>query len=365
VYSRTKLERSLRNRGSKIRRILIYDTDGSNPYGRELAALLGNIFEVEAFLPAHTDWLPPRMLARCILPSNTPSWLLAQIVRQIHGMAVVAWTTFMKGPTVIVVETRSWYDQLFLAALALLGRRVVVIAHDPVPKRPLSRVDTICQRILWKHATVLVAHSETLAMQITTICGRQSKVVPHMPFSEYAAWARSIAPDAASPSACRFVILGKIRPDKGLNRLPAIFKFVPKEVRKRISISFVGRGDCSAVISELKSLVSIKNMPSARIIGDVEIAQELAKSDVLLAPYSNVSASGTVVLALSRGLRVIAYDAGALAEVVAPDGLAPFGDECGLAKRIVAATKTPCGRSLHRICTWRQSSLRAWLDAIA
>jgi glycosyltransferase involved in cell wall biosynthesis len=354
----------LGNQENKSRRILIYDTDGTNPYGRELAALLGTTFVVRAFLSAHTEWMPPAISARCILPSSAPSWFVVQIGRQIRALATVAWTMLLERATVVVVMTRSWYDQCFLAGLAMTGGRIVVIVHDPVPKKPLSWIATISRRMLLKYSTVVVAHSENLAAQTAAISGREARVVPHLPFVEYAAWARSIAPDVASPKECRLLILGQMRDDKGLDRLPTIFEFVPKGVRKQISISFAGRGDCGALISKLRPLVSVTNTPSDRIISDIELAQELAKSDVLLAAYPIVSTSGTVVLALSRGLRVIAYDTGALAEVVAPDGLVALGDERSLAKCIVGATKTRHGNPLYPIRDWRQASLRAWLEAI-
>jgi len=344
-------------------RILIYDTAG-NPYGRELAALLSSTFSVKALLPVDTEWTPPAISVHRILPSNGPAWLLAQIFRQVCGLTAVAWTVFVGRATVIVVETRGWYDKLFLALIAGLCGRIVVIAHDPVPKWRLPKAFLFSQRILWNFARVVLAHSEGLATQARAAGGRNTKVVPHLPFLEYATWARAIAPDIKSSSACRLLVLGQMRDDKGLDRLPDIFALIPEVKRSQISIAFAGRGDCTEIISKMRGLVAITRVPTNQYLSDVEIAQELAKSDVLLAPYPRVTASGSVVLALCRGMGVIAYDTGALAEVVSPEGLVPLGDEFTFAMRIVAATNLFVGGPKDPLHAWREASLRAWLEAL-
>jgi glycosyltransferase involved in cell wall biosynthesis len=155
-----------------------------------------------------------------------------------------------------------------------------------------------------------------------------------------------------------------MRPDKGLDRLPDVISHIPDNVRARISIAFAGQGDCADIIAKLKTLVPVARSPEARRLSDLEIARELARSDILLAPYPLVSASGTVVLALCRGLGVIAYDTGALADVINSDGLVPLGNEREFALRIEAALKADVGRPKHSLDAWRDSSLAAWLEAI-
>jgi glycosyltransferase involved in cell wall biosynthesis len=99
-------------------------------------------------------------------------------------------------------------------------------------------------------------------------------------------------------------------------------------------------------------------------LSDLEIAGALAQSDVLIAPYPLVSASGTVVLALSRGLRVVAYDTGALSDVVARDGLVPVGDEKGFADRIMVTIGTGQGGPALGLAAWREQSFNCWLSAL-
>jgi glycosyltransferase involved in cell wall biosynthesis len=218
--------------------------------------------------------------------------------------------------------------------------------------------------VLWKYAKVLVAHSSALAEQSSAVAGRATKIVPHLPFVEYAAWAKTVAPDAKSIGKTRVLLLGRMGHDKGLDRLPNIFGHLPENIRERISLSFAGRGNCSDVIAKLLPLVDISRKPADRLLSDIEVIEELANSDILIAPYRLVSASSSVVLPLCRGLRVVAYDTGSLAEVVAPDGLVRPGDEVAFAQRIGAAIETNCGGPLRSLESWKQASLEAWLRAI-
>lgn len=344
-------------------RLLVYDTDGANPYGRELAALLCHAFQVEVLASVEAEWSPPHVFIRRILPSNSPSRKIDQLVRQLHGLAVAA-RAAMAGATIVLVMTRGWYDQLAFALMAVLGARVVVVAHDPTPKQALSPIAEGSRRLLWQRVSTLVAHSETLASEAAAVGSRSAVVVPHLPFFEYAAWAKAAVPTAEPAHQCRLLVLGQLRPDKGLDRIPSILSHLWADDRRRISVAFAGRGDCNEIVDRVAGLTEVVRRPSRHRLSDLEIASVLAQSDVLIAPYPLVSASGTVVLALSRGLRVVAYDTGALSDVVARDGLVPVGDEERFADRIMAAIGSGHGGPALGLAAWREQSFNCWLDAL-
>jgi glycosyltransferase involved in cell wall biosynthesis len=345
-------------------RLLVYDTDGGNPYGRELSALLCHVFQVEVLAAADAEWSPSHVFTRRILPSNSRSRLIFQIIRQLHGLAVAA-RAAAAGSIILLVMTRTWYDQLAFALMAALGARVVVIAHDPTPKQALPPIDAFSRRQLWRHASALVAHSESLAAEAAAAGGRPAVAVPHLPFLEYAAWAKAAAPDSEPAYQYRLLILGRMRPDKGLDRVPDILGHLQADDRKRISIAFAGIGDCSEIVARVVAgLTEVVRRPSPTRLSDLEIASALAQSDLLIAPYPVVSASGTVVLALSRGLRVVAYDTGALSDVVAPDGLVAPGDEGEFANRIMTAIRSGCGGPAQALGTWKQRSLDSWTQCL-
>ncbi len=344
-------------------RLLVYDTDGGNPYGRELAALLCHVFQVEVLASADAEWSPPQVFTRRVLPSNSQSGKIYQVIRQLHGLAVAA-RAALAGTTILLVMTRGWYDQLAFALMAILGARVVVIAHDPTPKKALSPIDAFSRRKLWQRASALVAHSEALAEEAAAVSSRSAAAVPHLPFSEYAAWAKSAVPGSRPAHHGCLLILGRMRPDKGLDRVPDILGHLQAGDRQRISIAFAGIGDCSEIVAKVAALTQVVRRPSRYRLSDFEIASVLAQSDVLIAPYPLVSASGTVVLALSSGLRVVAYDTGALSDVVAPDGLVTPGDEREFANRIMTAIRSGCGGPAQALATWKERSLHSWMQCL-
>jgi glycosyltransferase involved in cell wall biosynthesis len=351
-------------RNKKNRRVVIFDPDPSNPYGRELGVLLASDFDVKVFVPVDTEWVPESIEVHRSLPANGPAILAMQIVRQAVGLAMTGIDAFLRRSAIIVVMTRGWYDEIALAILAVMGARMIVVAHDPVPKKQLPRIRLFSRRFLWRQASAVVTHSAQLAAEASKACGRHVYSVPHLPFTSYSAWARAIAPDERSDTPCRLLVLGYMREDKGLERLPAILRFLLGSVRSQLSISFTGRGDGGKAVPDVARLVNVTRAPSDRFLTDVEIAQELAKGDVLLAPYPLVTASGSVVLALSRGLRVVAYDTGALADVVAPAGLVTLGDERAFAERIAAAVHNHSGGPVKSIPEWKRASLEAWSKVI-
>jgi glycosyltransferase involved in cell wall biosynthesis len=155
-----------------------------------------------------------------------------------------------------------------------------------------------------------------------------------------------------------------MRPDKGLDRVPNILSHLQAGDRKRISIAFAGIGDCTEIVTRVAALTEVVRRPSASRLSDFEIAGALAQSDLLIAPYPVASASGTVVLALSRGLRVVAYDTGALSDVVAPDGLVTPGDEGEFANRIMIAIRSGCGGPAQALAMWKERSLDSWMQCL-
>jgi glycosyltransferase involved in cell wall biosynthesis len=350
--------------GAQLPRVAVFDTDGANPYGREVAATLAAAgCEVEAILPADVAWIPEGVAARRRLPFNTPSSRPAQAVRLARGLLSAARAGLLERRALIVIMTRDWPDQLALAALARLGARLVVVAHDPTPKTPLTGLRAAARRALWRAASRLVAHSPALAREAEAASGRAAEVVPHLPFDAYADWCRRVAPDQPSDGRTRLLVLGQMRPDKGLERLPEIFARVPEAARARLTLAFAGRGRLDEMVARLERLTPIVRPISSRRLRDEDVAQALSECDTLLAPYPLVSASGSVVLALSRGLRVLAYDAGAICDALDEEGLVAPGDEEAMAERIAQAAlgTRSAGGARTQAQAWTRRARAAWL----
>lgn len=345
--------------------VTVFDTDGANPYGREVASLLYKAgYHTDALLPEDVEWVPQGLAVGKIQPVNGPSGLCSQLRRQIRVLFVTAARTLVQRRALVVVMTRGWPDQLVLSILALFGARLVVVAHDPVPKTTLPVVHAAVRRWFWRSARVLIAHSEELRSQTEIVANRSVVVVPHLPFANYVIWAQGLVPDVPHDGVLRLLVLGQMRSDKGLDRLPDILTRLSSDERARLTMAFAGRGPIDEIVLRTECLVRVVRRPSKRRLSDMEIAQAVAEADVLVAPYSVASASGTVALALSRNIRVVAYDIGAIREVLASDGLVQAGDEQGFADALRHSRMFRGANPAVPLSVWQDRSLKAWKEAI-
>ncbi|MGL5734643.1 MAG: glycosyltransferase [Beijerinckiaceae bacterium] len=345
--------------------ITVFDTDGGNPYGREVAALLQvSGYHVEAILPSDTGWLPDGLKAQLCLPANGKASGVAQIGRQLHGIVRTVVNALFRRHMLVVIMTRSWYDQLALGLLARCGVRVILVAHDPVPKIPLPGYADRVRRFFWRAARVRVTHSEPLAVETMQVCNMPAMVVPHLPFHCYAEWTKSVASLKKPEDAVRLLVLGQMRADKGLERLPAILSHLSPAVRGNLRLGFAGRGKMSSIEDEIAQWIQVTRPVSRVRLNDHDIAAALNESDILLAPYPVVSASGSVVLALCCGLGVIAYDSGAIGDVLDKSGLVPSGDERAFSSRIEQAMTDGGGQPRIPLAQWRAQAQAAWIAAV-
>ena len=293
-----------------MRPVLVYDVDGLNPYGRELAQLLrANGVPARALTTVDAEWQPPGSVA--VLPANrSRPGKARQLLALVRGLLVAA-AAVVRRETLVVVLTRSFLDEVVLALLAVVGR-VVVVVHDPVPKQPRPTLRRWSYGALVRRAGVRVAHSADLAALVPG----GAAVCRHLP---YRAWCRDH--DAVAPGAPDTVlVLGHLRPDKGLDRLPDALRGVPGT-----RVVVCGKGPLDpALRAALAEVATVDDRSAPGFATDAEVAAALRSSRVLVAPYRAVSQSGSVAMAVSAGLPVVAYDTGALGTlpgvVTVPDG---------------------------------------------
>jgi glycosyltransferase involved in cell wall biosynthesis len=324
---------------------LVYDPDGLNPYGRELALLLTASGRPATALTAYdAEWLPPG--ARNVLPANrSRPGRARQLLRLLHGLALVTGAV-LRRRTVVVVLTRSALDEVALGLLGLAGR-VVLVVHDPTPKQPPSALRRRTFGLLRRTARVRVAHSAALAAET----GPGTRVVRHLPFRQ---WCADLG---VSDGGDTLLVLGHLRPDKGLDRLAPALAGVPGA-----TLVVCGRGPLDAATRDaLAGVVTVDDRSTEGFASDAELARALAGAKVLVAPYRVVSQSGSVALAATARRAVVAYDAGALAGlpgvVTVPDGdAAAFG-----AAVAYALSAPPPGTD---VAAWAAGAAADWLAAL-
>lgn len=300
-------------------RVVVYDPDGVNPYGRELAAQLAAAgHRVTAVIPGDAEWRPAGVDVRAVLPYNRmgAGSVARQAVRLLRGLLV------MRRPATqyVVVWTRTRWEEALFALLART-RRVIVIVHNPGARDTGGRG-------LRARASTLVVHSPSLVTGV----GGPVAVCAHPLYVNWLAWAAPGPRPERTDGRLRLLLLGHRRADKGFDLLPAVFAALPGDVRDRVEVVVCGKGAPPEGLG-----VRVEDRTSRDFVPDRDVAAALVSCDALLAPYTGATQSGTVALAVTAGLPVLGFASGAIAELAGDDGLVPEGDVAALAARIARA----------------------------
>jgi glycosyltransferase involved in cell wall biosynthesis len=163
-------------------------------------------------------------------------------------------------------------------------------------------------------------HGETLRTAARDDPRAQGRVevVAH---PSYVRWReRFVAPvTAAAPAVERVLVLGALRADKGRDDVPAVVAHLPAGTE----VVVVGRTAPPPTWAAAADAaqVSLRVVGGSGPVPDEVLGRELAAGGVLLAPYTGATQSGTVVLALTCGIPVLAYAAGELPALLTAESL--------------------------------------------
>lgn len=261
-------------------------------------------------------------VARILQWWNPLSWLRAGnsvagadglIVQYVHPFHAFALTTVMKRG----------------------GIRTVVVAHNSVPHEwfPLARP---LARMVFRHAEVVVSHSEFVGAEIADIYpGVHLVSIPMPPLIRVE---KVVAPIAGE---FRLLFLGYVRNYKGLSQLLEALRLV-RDRGLDVSLTVAGEfwKDEDAYRKQIGQL-GLEQVVEVRsgYLPDEEVGPLLADHHLLVAPYQEASQSGVVPLALAAGRPALVTDVGGLSEQVehGMDGLVVRPDPESLAVGIEAA----------------------------
>jgi glycosyltransferase involved in cell wall biosynthesis len=242
-----------------------------------------------------------------------------------------------------------------LWALTRLGSTVHLVVHEATPRGEQGSVRSRVEDLLRTRARLI-----SLSEHTAQLLGRQSSLCSHPPYAHWAAWAGvKRTDDDVRPR--QVLVLGQIRPDKGLDQLPGILRSLPTDVAASTTLVVAGKGALPNA-AELAQLVTLDDRSGDEFLEDAELASLLETSGVLLAPYVGASQSGTVLLALTVGLPVIAYDSGAISDVVPATHCAPLGDQAVLGELLADALRD--GLSAPSVQAWAARAEKQWQSVL-
>jgi len=240
--------------------------------------------------------------------------------------------------------------QLFNIALAkMLGRRVVITAHDVE-----SFVDSLevpaMSRWVYRQADRVIAHNRVSQQELIEQIGIQKERIAVIPHGNYLHVLRPLPVQYEAREALRvngqakvILFFGQIKDVKGLDLLleaiPEVRKAHPNVILLIAGKPWKSDFSCYEALIERLGIneCCIKHI---RYISDKELPLYYAAADLVVLPYRRIYQSGVVLMAMSYRKPVLVSDLPGMTEIV-QDGDTGFvfrqGDVASLVEKLIAA----------------------------
>jgi len=253
----------------------------------------------------------------------------------------------------------QWWHPIAAPALwtCIAGRRsrTVVVCHNLRPHERALGALTIARRML-ADVRAIVCHCAVVQREIGRLVPGAEPECTAMPLladPSAGAAPRSTAAVSAHPRA---LFLGLIREYKGVDLLLRAWGEANLPGGAVLTIageSYLGDGKLERIVRESGASESVRVIE--RYLTDGELCGLLRESDLLVLPYRAASQSGLIPLALAAGVRILATDAGGLAEPLRGDPrhrIVAAGDSSALRAALedilCSATRTSGDASQHQ-----------------
>lgn len=216
---------------------------------------------------------------------------------------------------VAVSTMASIWDTSALGGLRRTGTRFILVLHDaklhPGDEYPFREV--LMRREI-EAADALIVLSDHVRQEVQALYdfpGDRIWTVPHgaFTFGQDAPQAR----DLTGERPLRLLFFGRILPYKGLDHLLNAYRIL-HERNVPVELEIVGSGDMAPYERHLQGLKGITVLN--KWVGEDEIADAMARTDLVVLPYIEASQSGVAAAALTAGLPIVATPVGGLVEQV-------------------------------------------------
>lgn len=343
----------------KSRPVLIFDTNPFNPYGAEIARVISisgrPVFRI---CRSGQEFKAEGVQDKALLPqaSNGQRSIVASS-RLALGMARSIVFLVTHRPIVILPWTSSALDTILFRAAKFSSLRCATVVHNPVEGRDEALQDPSVRRVRGS-SDALVVHRPGYEKYLSEL----SSAIAIAPHPSYRSWLRKVRtptlPIAKRRRTALFV--GGTRPDKGFHLLPQI----AEALSQRDIGLVVGVGRCSE--SDIRTL----QHPNIQVVGDGRTTLSdnalyvlMRSAGVLIAPYLDVTASGTMLLARTQELPVATFESVAARDLLKEKYLAPLGSITSLVDctEVALSEKYEWAGSVEDIDT---ASARAWEEVI-
>ncbi len=317
----------------KYRRIAIYDPNGVNPYGSELARTLSELDrEVLLLVPAGASAHPHAAITTrpLLAPSRGRNRSLGYLLNRLASPVRALWAS--RGRTLVVVWSKDFWDALVFLLVSVFGKDVVAIYHNPAHVRKRRGLGGVAERAYIGRSARIVVHRNFLVPKDYAGVG-EVVVIPHPPYLSFMEQFGGDRTRKPRQDSFNLLFIGSLRIDKGATEIE---KVIAELGQGEWTLKIAGSGKIRAEAFAAAERIGLKLMRAGDESGvdDAELAASLLETDLLVAPYRSVTESGSVALARTFGIPAVGYADGSLAESLTPMSLAPVGRADVLAKVI-------------------------------
>ncbi|MEJ2210639.1 MAG: glycosyltransferase family 4 protein [Anaerolineae bacterium] len=239
---------------------------------------------------------------------------------------------------------------IFVARFELarrLGYRYVWTVHNLLPHRqPFPPLHRMVRRLVMRRASAVIAHCEYGRREILRLFPTDAPVyvVPHGNYAgvhpESGTRDEARAALGLAPGSFVYALLGNLSPYKGVESFVAAFQAGagPDDVAL-----IAGRNRAPALVARLEAMAAEDARLRVRVgfVPDEEMGRYLQAADAAVFCFREVLTSGSVILAMTYGLPVVAPARGCLPELVTPAaGLLYDPDDAAALGRALGDVKT-------------------------
>ena len=311
------------------KRVTVFDTNPFNPYGAEVSRAIAEAgHSVTRFCRRGVEFSSGGVTERPILPRHANGRRsLPQLLRTAAALVAFFATVAVERPIAVFPWPSAPVDMVAVRGAQWLGLRTVLVAHNPIPSRDEVQLGSTAQRAR-SGADVVVVHRTGYEGHLSSV--RRLAVIPH---PLYIAWERHTRGNAVVDPRIpqkSVAFVGGTRPDKGFLHLPAIARLLRPSGTLLVTAIGVGKPEEVEAIRNEENVLLIGD--GARLLDDSEIRSVFESCAAIIAPYVDVTASGTLLMARTLGVPIVAFQSDPVSEIADSRFLVGPGDLEGLAK---------------------------------
>lgn len=242
----------------------------------------------------------------------------------------------------------------------LLGSRIVWTVHNLVSHEDQSAAESLVRRVLARHAHRVLVHSHAALARVRDAFGAPAHHMSVVPHGEYRLWYG----DPPSPAAARlalglpagvriFLFFGLLRPYKGIEPLIEAWRSLAPA---NAVLLIAGQPLDDAYLDRLRLAAGPTTAVLFRPgrVADADLPTLLAAADFFVLPLQHILTSGSLLLAQSYSLPVIAPAYPFVQEALGPDArfLYPPSAPSGLPEALARALAAEPFRPSHPAPPW-------------